>query len=302
MKRTLYFANPCKLCLKNSQLIVQKDEVPGTTSVPIEDIGIMIIENQQVSISIPLISALSQNNVSVVFCNERHMPQAILQNLENNGREGQYLRLQIDASEPTRKNAWKQIVETKIRNQSMLLTKLHKEGKILKPYYTSVKSGDSDNREGAAARVYWKALFGDEFIRDRNEVGINGLLNYGYTILRAATARALMGSGLMPSLGLYHHNRGNAFPLADDMMEPYRPFVDEVVYELCEEGLLDFSVETKSRLVNVLNCDTIVNNNMKPLSLALTMSTASLAKYLNKEITTLSFPSLSSSFYEYVKT
>ena len=158
MKRTLYFVNPCRLSLKDCQLIIHKDEESATTSVPIEDIGIFIIENQQVSITIPLISALSQNNVSVIFCNDRHLPQAILHNLETNGREGQILRLQADASEPLRKNAWKQVVECKIKNQSILLNKLKKEGGILKPYYTSVKSGDSDNREGTAAKLYWKEL------------------------------------------------------------------------------------------------------------------------------------------------
>ena len=299
MKRTLYFVNPCRLSLKDCQLIIHKDEESATTSVPIEDIGIFIIENQQVSITIPLISALSQNNVSVIFCNDRHLPQAILHNLETNGWEGQILRLQADASEPLRKNAWKQVVECKIKNQSILLNKLKKEGGILKPYYTSVKSGDSDNREGTAAKLYWKELFGDDFIRDRNSNGINSLLNYGYTILRAATARALMGSGLMPSLGLYHHNRGNAFPLADDIMEPYRPFVDEIVYELCEEGLLDLTIETKMRLIGILNRDTRCHDYLKPLSLALSMSTASLAKYYNKEISKLSFPTLPS--YEHDK-
>lgn len=293
MKRTLYFVNPCRLSMKDGQLIIfKKDEESLVSSVPIEDIGILIIENQQVSVSIPLISALSQNNVSVVFCNDKHLPQAMLQNLGTNVKEGQILRLQIDASEPLRKNAWKQIVECKIRNQSLLLNKLDKEGNILKPFYSSVKSGDSDNREGQAARLYWKLLFGNDFLRDRDAKGINSLLNYGYTILRAASARALMGSGLMPSLGLYHHNRGNAFPLADDIMESYRPFVDEVVYDLCEEGLIELTVETKSRLIEVLNSDTKSGDNLKPLSLSLSMTTASLARYFNKETNRLFLPSL----------
>ena len=156
----------------------------------------------------------------------------------------------------------------------------------------NVKSGDSDNREGIAARLYWGALFGEGFTRDRNEPGINSLLNYGYTVLRVATARALVSAGLTPSLGIFHHNRSNAFPLADDLMEPYRPFVDEIVYHLCEEGQLELNKETKVKILGILTCDTYFPNVTRPLQIGLSLTMASLAKCYAGKQKQLSLPLL----------
>jgi CRISPR-associated protein Cas1 len=153
-----------------------------------------------------------------------------------------------------------------------------------------VKSGDSDNREGLAARIYWNCLFGNDFIRDRNLPGINALLNYGYTILRSATARALMGSGLLPSIGIFHHNRSNAFPLADDILEPYRPYVDEIVYRMHHEGMIELNREAKASLLHILTCDTHFAKIIRPLSVALTMTAASLVKCYTKELDKINYP------------
>ena len=161
-------------------------------SVPIEDIGFVILEHQQTNITLPLLNALSDNNVAVVFCGDNFMPNAMLMNLDSNKTQGESYRAQIEASEPLKKGLWKQIVEAKIRNQAALLNKLGKNGEVLKPYYTNVKSGDSDNREGVAAKIYWDELFGEDFIRSREGVEPNNMLNYGYTLLRAAVARRLM--------------------------------------------------------------------------------------------------------------
>ncbi len=291
IKRTLFFSSPASLRLKDCQIVISlHDSSDSERTIPIEDIGIVLIENPQTSISIPLLNALSEANVAVIFCNDKHMPQSMLYNFETNNTLGESLRLQISLSEAKRKRLWKQIVEHKIRNQARLLDKLHGNGLILKPYYSNVLSGDSDNREGIAARIYWKALFGDDYVRDRSEEGINSLLNYGYAILRAATTRAIMGSGLMPSLGLFHHNRSNGFPLADDLMEPYRPFVDEAVYELCEEGMIVLNKTVKSRMLSILTCDTHFKNMVRPLQISLSTSTSSFGKYLSGESTELSFP------------
>ena len=199
---------------------------------------------------------------------------------------------QIGVGEVLKKQLWKQTIEAKIKNQSKLLTKLGKDGSVLKPYYSNVKSGDSDNREGLAARIYWNSLFGDDFVRDRSLPGINALLNYGYTILRSATARALMGSGLLPSIGIFHHNRSNAFPLADDIMEPYRPYVDEIVYEMHCKGVVELSQTAKSSLLHVLTCDTHFAKVTRPLSIALTMTAASLVKCYEKEQDKINYPSM----------
>ena len=157
-------------------------------------------------------------------------------------------RFQIDASEPLKKNLWKQTIEAKIRNQAALLHKLGKNGNLLKPFYSNVKSGDPDNREGVAARIYWAEMYGPDFTRDRYGSWPNNLLNYAYIVLRAAVARALTGSGLLPTLGLFHHNRYNAFCLADDIMEPYRPFADEMIFTLFQEGDQELTTEVKTEI------------------------------------------------------
>lgn len=293
LKQTLVFTNPFRLSLKNAQLVVASKEMPEEVrTIPIEDVGMVMIENQMVSITIPLLNELVDAGVAVVLCDRKGLPHAMLQNLDGHNLQGEFLRNQVEVGEVLRKQLWKQIVEVKIRNQSALLEKLHGRGALLKPYYMNVKSGDSDNREGLAARLYWGALFGTDFTRDREGDGINSLLNYGYTVLRAATARALVSAGLTPSLGIFHHNRSNAFPLADDMMEPYRPFVDEIVFRLCTEGKMEVNKETKIELISVLTCDTFFLNVTRPLQIGLSMTMASLAKCYAGKQKNLSLPSL----------
>ncbi len=293
LKRTLLFTSPVMLSLKNAQLVVAFKEMPEEKrTIPIEDIGYVIVDNAMVSLTIPLINALADNNVALIFCDERCMPNAMLMNLETNTLQCEILNNQIVAGEVLKKNLWKQIVEAKIGNQARLLSKLRKDGAMLRPFYNNVKSGDTDNREGAAARLYWSLLFGQDFVRDRAAPGINALLNYGYTLLRAAVARALMGAGLLPAIGLFHHNRSNAFPLADDVMEPYRPFVDEEVYAMTQEGLCEINRTTKARLLNVLVCDTKFPRVTRPLSLALSMTAASMVRCYGKESKILTYPVL----------
>jgi CRISPR-associated protein Cas1 len=293
LKRTLVFSNAVNLTLKNRQLVISFKEIEREpTSVPIEDVGCVIIENQRVSITIPLLNALTDNNVQVVFCNEHFMPNSMLLNLDNNITQGETLRNQMAASEPLKKQMWKQIVEAKIKNQSRLLDKTAHNGAILRSYYQNVKSGDTDNREGIAARLYFQELFGNDFIRDRQMPGINALLNYGYTILRAAVSRSLVASGLFPAIGIYHHHRSNAFPLADDMMEPYRPYVDEIVYEMACEDMMVLNQTAKTKLINVLYVDTEFEKVTRPLSVGLSLSSASLVKCYAKEQNTLNFPLL----------
>ena len=291
LKRTLVFSNPINLSLKNSQLVLSyKDDPDSKITIPIEDIGVVIIEHQQVSITVPLMNALVEGNVQVVVCNSHGMPSAMLQSFEGNNLQGENLRNQMNAGEVLKKQLWKQIVEAKIRNQAALLNKVGQDGDILKPYYQNVKSGDTDNREGIAARIYFSELFGESFVRDRNSSGINSLLNYGYTILRAATARALVSSGLLPAIGIFHHNRSNAFPLADDIMEPYRPYIDETVYDLTMQGRLELTKSVKADLIQVLYADTQFSKVTRPLSIGLTLSSSSLTKCFAKEKTKLSLP------------
>ncbi len=279
LKKALFFSTPFCLSLRNNQMIINTKEMPEMQrSVPIEDIGFVILEHQQTNITLPLLNALSDNNVAVIFCGDNFMPNAMLMNLDSNKTQGESYRAQIEASEPLKKGLWKQIVEAKIRNQAALLNKLGKNGERLKPYYTNVKSGDADNREGVAAKIYWGELFGEDFIRSREGVEPNNMLNYGYTLLRAAVARSLMGSGLFPAFGIFHRNRYNAFPLADDIMEPYRPYVDEIVFDLYANGERKLTKDVKSQLLRLLFTDTVFGKITRPLDVGLTMTSASLAK------------------------
>ena len=293
LKRTLFFSTPLDLSLKNNQLVVSTRQMPEVkNSVPIEDIGFVVLENQQINITLPLLNALSDNNVAVIICGDNFMPNAMLLNLDSNTTQGEVYRAQIEASEPLKKGLWKQVVEAKIRNQAALLNKLGKDGDRLKPYYSNVKSGDSDNREGIAAKIYWNELFGEDFIRSREGSSPNNLLNYGYTLLRAAVARALMGSGLFPAFGIFHRNRYNAFPLADDIMEPYRPFVDEIVFDLWANGERELTKQIKADLIHILYVDTRFGKLLRPLEVGLTFTTASLAKCFAGEAKRLSYPLL----------
>ena len=293
VKRTLSFSRPYILSLKNCQMVIKmKDDPDFIRTVPVEDIGFVLLENQQISITIPLLNALADNNVAVILCTDKMMPNAMFLNLDSNSVQGERYRDQINASEPLKKNLWKQTVEAKIRNQAALLDKLDKDGSQLKPYWQNVKSGDADNREGVAAKIYWDALFGDDFMRYRTGGSPNEMLNYGYTILRAAVSRSLMGSGLFPALGIYHRNRYNAFPLADDIMEPYRPYVDEIVFDLYANGETELNKDVKAELLKLLYVDTVFDKVTRPLDVGLSVTTASLAKCFSGEQKKIIYPLL----------
>ncbi len=291
IKQTLLFQTPVSLSLHYNQLVITNRENGAKTTRPIEDVGVVVVEHPQVRMTVPLLNMLADNNVSVVFCDERKMPKSMLMSLEGNTTLQESYTSQVEASDAMKRQVWKQLVESKIRNQSFLLDNVGKDGRVLRPFYQNVKSGDSDNREGAAARTYWSLLFGADFRRNRDGAPPNNLLNYGYSILRAAVARALISSGLYPAFGVFHRNRYNAFPLADDVMEPYRPFVDEIVYRLyydsAENELNEF---TKPYLLRLLVADVRMDQITRPLQVALSMTTASLAKFYKKQTNTLSLP------------
>ncbi len=290
IKQTLFFSTPVVLSLKNCQLVISWKDCTDKVTRPIEDIGCIILENQMISITLPLLNELAKNNVAVVLCDGSFMPTSMLMSLDSNAIQGETFKLQQAATEPCRKQAWKQLIEQKIRNQAALLNKFGKDGNTLRPLYMNVKSGDNDNREGVAAHIYWQRLMGGDFRREREGCVPNQMLNYGYSILRAAVARALLGSGLLPSFGIFHRNRYNAFPLADDVMEPYRPFVDEIVYGIYEAGGTELSKEVKAELLRLLNCDVCIRKVRRPLQIALTITTASLVKFYKGDVKKLALP------------
>ena len=275
-------------------MVMQKKGEEDVKTIPVEDIGFVVIEHPQVIITMPLLVALNANNVAVIFCNEKHMPSSMLLNLDGHHLQNEIFRQQIESSVPLKKNLWKQTVTVKISNQAALLKKLDRPFAELVRLAKEVKSGDTSNREGIAARLYWKHLFGDGFNRERYGAFPNALLNYGYILLRSAVARSLIGSGLLPTLGIHHHNKYNAFCLADDIMEPYRPYVDEIVYRMNSDknrrNLL--TKEDKVELLQLLTVDVIIGKNKRPLIIALARTTASLARCFSGEQRHIRYPQL----------
>ena len=268
-KQTLVFESPMELSLMGGMMVIADKETEETTLRSLEDIQMVLVDNHSVRITVPLITKLSNLNIGVVFCDERHMPVSMLMDMESNTMQSKRFRCQLTATKPLNKQIWKQIVEAKIRNQSLLLEKLEIGKALLAPYYNNVKSGDSTNREGAAARVYWAKLMGKGFIRDRFGMPPNQLLNYGYAVLRSMIARHLMNAGLLPTVGIFHHNCYDAFPLADDVMEPYMPYIDFQVKKMVDMGITDVCRESKKRILETFYEDIPAN--------AMTLSASSLA-------------------------
>jgi CRISPR-associated protein Cas1 len=272
--------------------VVSEKEGMAVKTAPVEDIGFIVLDHPQISFTMKLVEELNAFNVATVFCDSKHLPSSMLLPLDVNHIQNEIFRAQANASEPLRKNLWKQTIEAKIKNQSRLLARLGKNNIPLKAVAKTVKSGDSDNREGFAARLYWMELMGRNFIRDRYGDPPNPFLNYGYILLRSAVARALAGSGLLATLGIHHRNRYNAFCLADDVMEPYRPYVDEIVFAMNEKWPEAFVLEKehKAELFQLMTADVKIGENKRPLMVALSQTTASLAKCFNGEIRKIVYP------------
>ncbi|MBL7995497.1 type II CRISPR-associated endonuclease Cas1 [bacterium] len=295
IKRTLYFGNPHHLSAKLKQLIITNKETGEVKQTPIEDLGFVILDHHEITFTQSMIQELSENNTALIVCNDKHHPASLMLPLDSNQVQAERFSHQISASEPLKKQLWQQTVKSKILNQSKLLDLLGKNGKALHYLATQVKSGDSSNEEAQASRRYWKELFElPNFKRDRFGDFPNPLLNYGYAILRAAVARGLVGSGLLPTLGIHHHNKYNAYALADDIMEPYRPFVDKVVVHLAslypDEN--ELTKPMKTELINVLNADILINSNRSPLMVGLSQTTASLARCFAGEEKKIVYPEL----------
>lgn len=292
IKRTLFFSHAVCLSVKHKQLVIFSKETQEETLVPIEDIGFVIVENERVSLTIPLINELTENNCALIFCNEKHMPFSMTMPLDCNEIQSQLFSAQINAKLPVKKKCWKQVVEYKIKNQGLLLKKYDLNFARLVDFSKCVKSGDSTNMESQAAKFYWDNLFGKNWCRDHFGDFPNNYLNYGYAILRAATARALVGSGLLPTLGIHHHNKYNAYCLADDLMEPYRPFIDDEVVEYISANPDDKEVglEFKKRILKVLARDVKMENLTRPMMVALSMTSSSLADALSNESEKLKLP------------
>lgn len=306
IKRTLCFSNPAYLSLTNSQLVikmpeVEKADLPETfkestvRTVPIEDIGVVVLDNRQITMTQGAIEAMLENNCAIITCDGSHLPVGLMLPLCGNTTQSERFREQIDASLPLKKQLWQQTVQCKIHNQAAVLKQTR--GAIVKnmlAWENDVRSGDADNLEGRAAAYYWKNMFPDvaDFTRDRDGVAPNNLLNYGYAILRAVVARSLVASGLLPTLGIHHHNKYNAYCLADDIMEPYRPYIDLLVTSITAkfgypEGL---TTELKRELLIIPVLDVVIGGQRSPLMTAVAQTTASLYKCFSGDARKIVYP------------
>lgn len=309
IKRTLYFGNPAYLSTKLAQLEIRLPEVVNNDTlsdtfkenaikkVPIEDIGVVVLDHKRITITQGALAALLDNNVAVITCDEQRMPSGLMLPLSGNTTQSERFRHQIDASLPLKKQLWQQTIQYKILNQRAVLKSSRRlKCSNMEVWAKEVKSGDTENLEGRAAAYYWQNLFGeiDGFRRNRDGVPPNNLLNYGYAILRAVVARALVGSGMIPTLGIHHHNRYNAYCLADDIMEPYRPYVDKLVVEMVDSGMdiSKLTTDIKSKLLSIPVLDVVINGKRNPLMIGVGITTASLYKCYSGELRKIAYPTM----------
>lgn len=280
IKRTLFFGNPAYLNTKNEQLVVNfPEEDKETKTVPIEDIGILVLENPQITLTNQLLTKLVENKSAVVTCNQQHLPVSLLQPLQGHTEQTERFREQLNASAPLKKNLWQQTVSAKIDNQARHLRSKNKNHKKLARWAKQVKSGDAENHESYSAGHYWQSITDiDGFTRQQKGMPPNNLLNYGYAILRAVTARSLISSGMLPGVGIFHRNKYNAYCLADDIMEPYRIFVDALVLDIASrnEDLDELTTTLKTELLQIPAMDVFIDDRWSPLMVAMSRTTASL--------------------------
>lgn len=297
IKRTLFFGNPAYLSTTKEQMVVQfPDKEKPVKTVPIEDIGFLILEHPQITLTNGLMQRLVQNKTAVITCDSQHLPCSLLQPLVGHSEQTERYHCQLEASVPLKKNLWQQTVVAKIDNQANHFLRKGKNALRLKRYAKEVKSGDNNNQEALAAAYYFQHLFDIEgFSRNQKGIAPNNLLNYGYAILRAVAARALVCSGMLPSMGIFHHNKYNAFCLADDIMEPYRPFVDDLVENLVATGgaIDELHTQLKAELLVIPAMDVMIDGVKSPLMNAMSRTTNSLYECFNGSRRKILYPEFS---------
>lgn len=281
IKRIIYLGNPAYISTKLEQLVIKQEEKVNT--IPIEDIGVVILDNSQITLTQTILYKLLENNVALITCDNRHHPIGLQLVLESNTLQSERFRAQIEASESLKKNLWQQTIQSKIYNQAMVLHKFTEKPTENMMYWSkSVLSGDTTNYEARAAAYYWENLLQshDNFKRERFGEYPNNFFNYAYAILRAITARSLVASGLLPTLGIHHKNRYNAYCLADDIMEPYRPFADKIVLEAIKKypEQEELTKEIKASLLGISVLDVKIDKITRPLQIALQDTASSLSQ------------------------
>lgn len=306
IKRVITFTNPAYLSLRTRQLVVKQPAMRATevgddsaediltTTIPIEDIGVVVLDNKQITLTSALMAALLEENIAVITCNDQHLPVGLQLPLDGNHLQSERFREQINASEPLKKQMWQQTVQQKIRNQADLLEWRGIECRNMRKWAGEVRSGDADNLEARAAAYYWSVVFPEHpnFVRGREEEAPNNLLNYGYAIVRAMMARSLVAAGLLPTLGVHHHNRYNAYCLADDIMEPYRPFVDKLVVDIIHwhTQYTIITNEHKRALLSLPVADVMIDGHRSPMMIAIQTTANSVQRCFSGESRKIIYP------------
>ena len=296
IKRTLYLGQAAYLSLRDGQLLVRLPAEEGSRSIPIEDVGVLILDHQQISITHGLMNALEAHKCALITCSASHMPSGLFLPLDAHSLQSERFQTQIEATLPLKKQLWQQTVRMKIQNQARVLEEVyaHPQANML-AWVKQVRSGDPDNLEARAAAYYWANLFPSlpKFTREREESAPNALLNYGYALLRAVVARSLVSVGLLPTLGIHHHNRYNAYCLADDIMEPYRPYVDKFVQEIYEREYPEsLTKDIKHRLLTIMEQDVVIDGITHPLSIATSLTASSLVRCFEGSSKQIDYPVL----------
>jgi CRISPR-associated protein Cas1 len=292
IKRTIEISSgPARLSIRNRQLVIERNGCDPAT-VPPEDIGLLLIDHPAVSYTHAVFTTLCEHGAAIVLCGGAHLPAALVMPLAANTVQTERFRAQIEAPAPLRKQLWRQAVACKIAQQGAVLEAVTGSDAGLRAMARRVRSGDAGNLEAQAAQRYWPRLLGPGFRRARDGDPPNNLLNYGYMAMRAAVARALCGAGLLPTLGIHHRNRYNAFCLADDLMEPYRPFVDLKVVEIVRENGVPLVLEReeKAHLLGLFNHRVRIGERTTPLLLAIHTTAASLSRSFAQRRAMLDFP------------
>ena len=291
LKKSLLFENKASISTKNLQLVIKTETREST--IPIEDIGYLVVDHPEIYLSIPALNLLIDNNTAVIICNTNHLPNGMFLNLNSHHIQQEIFKNQINASAPLKKQLWQQTITEKITNQGILLQKITSKNNNFEFLASKVLSGDSSNMEGVAANFYWKSFFEHNFKRERFGDYPNNFLNYGYAILRAATARALSGSGLLNTLGIHHKSKYNAFALADDIMEPFRPIVDEKVAEIMQNySEQELNTAIKAELLQILTRTVYFKEEKSPLMVALQKTASSLQQCYTGERKKIKYPKL----------
>lgn len=291
LKKTILIENKSSIAAKNLQLII-KSEI-RESSIPIEEIGFLVLDHPEIYLSIPAMNLLVENNTALIICSNNHLPNGMLLNLNSYYIQQEIFKNQIDASVPLKKQLWQQTIIEKITNQGILLEKIEKSKNQFEFLASKVLSGDTTNMEAVAASQYWKRFFETGFKRERFGNYPNNFLNYGYAILRAATARALSGSGLLNTLGIHHKSKYNAFALADDIMEPFRPIVDEAVLNIMQNyDEQELNTKIKAELLQILTRTVYFETEKSPLMVALQKTASSLQQCYTGERKKIKYPKL----------